>query len=67
MQKTDVTGDGGDHVPADTAVAVAYWHQRNPQLHPAQIAARIGRSERTVRRYWPPGTPNGTRGNRSSM
>jgi hypothetical protein len=23
-------------------------------MHPADIAAKIGRSERTVRRYWPP-------------
>jgi hypothetical protein len=41
-------------VPSDTAAAVAYWHGRDPSLHPADIAARIGRSERTVRRYWPP-------------
>ncbi|WP_428962971.1 DUF2637 domain-containing protein [Micromonospora fluostatini] len=37
-----------------TAEAVRWWHQRDPALHPAQIADRIGRSERTVRRYWPP-------------
>ncbi|WP_238450971.1 hypothetical protein [Micromonospora sp. 4G55] len=41
-------------MPADTAAAVAYWHRREPNLHPAEIAARIGKSERTVRRYWPP-------------
>jgi hypothetical protein len=41
-------------VPSDTAAAVAYWHGRDPSLHPADIAAKIGRSERTVRRYWPP-------------
>jgi hypothetical protein len=40
-------------VPSDTAGAVAYWYRRDPHLHPAQIAARIGRSERTVRRRWP--------------
>ncbi|MCP3785265.1 DUF2637 domain-containing protein [Micromonospora sp. A3M-1-15] len=42
-----------DDVPADTAPAVAYWRRRDPTLHPAEIAARIGRSERTVRRHWP--------------
>ncbi|MCT2280477.1 DUF2637 domain-containing protein [Micromonospora chalcea] len=49
--------DGGNssaEVPSDTAGAVAYWYQQNPSLHPADIATRIGRSERTVRRYWPP-------------
>ncbi|MCX4387294.1 DUF2637 domain-containing protein [Micromonospora peucetia] len=46
-------GAGGDEevVPSDTAGAVSYWHRRDPDLHPAQIAARIGRSERTVRRH----------------
>jgi hypothetical protein len=42
--------------PSETAAAVAYWYRRDPKLHPAQIATRIGRSERTVRRYWPPTT-----------
>jgi hypothetical protein len=32
-------------------------------MHPAQIGSRIGRSERTVRRYWPPPTPNSERVN----
>ncbi|TNH29845.1 DUF2637 domain-containing protein [Micromonospora orduensis] len=41
-------------VPSDTAGAVAYWYSQDPSLHPADIATRIGRSERTVRRYWPP-------------
>ncbi|MFE9207509.1 hypothetical protein [Micromonospora sp. NPDC007230] len=36
---------------------MAYWHHRDPDLHPAQIAERIGRSERTVRRHWPPPPP----------
>ncbi|MGW3615355.1 DUF2637 domain-containing protein [Micromonospora sp. NPDC005163] len=45
--------DGGP-VPPETVGAVAYWYRREPNLHPAEIAARIGRSERTVRRYWPP-------------
>ncbi|MGC4855067.1 DUF2637 domain-containing protein [Micromonospora sp. DT4] len=43
-----------DEVPSDTAGAVAYWYRHDPSLHPADIATRIGRSERTVRRYWPP-------------
>ncbi|WP_308194927.1 DUF2637 domain-containing protein [Micromonospora sp. R77] len=46
--------DAEEVVPSETASAVAYWHRRDPTLHPADIAARIGRSERTVRRYWPP-------------
>jgi hypothetical protein len=45
-------GDDGP-VPSSTADAVAYWYQRDPGLHPAEIGAKIGRSERTVRRYWP--------------
>lgn len=47
-------GANGDSVPEETAAAVAYWFQREPGLHPRDIGARIGRSERTVRRYWPP-------------
>ncbi|MFG3301490.1 DUF2637 domain-containing protein [Micromonospora chersina] len=49
-----------DDVPADTAPAVAYWRRRDPTLHPAEIAARIGRSERTVRRHWPSPSRNGS-------
>ncbi|MEW2330624.1 DUF2637 domain-containing protein [Micromonospora chersina] len=49
-----------DDVPADTAPAVAYWRRRDPTLHPAEIAARIGRSERTVRRHWPSPARNGS-------
>ncbi|WP_435125631.1 DUF2637 domain-containing protein [Micromonospora tulbaghiae] len=41
-----------DDVPPGTAAAVSYWRRRDPTMHPADIAARIGRSERTVRRYW---------------
>jgi hypothetical protein len=29
---------------------VAYWRDRHPDLRPAQIAARVGKSERQVRR-----------------
>ncbi|MET7949026.1 DUF2637 domain-containing protein [Micromonospora sp. NPDC005324] len=47
-----------DNAPADTAAAVAYWRHRDPELLPADIAARIGKSERTVYRYWSPPTPN---------
>lgn len=36
---------------SDTREAVEYWRRHDSTLHPAQIAARIGRSERTVRRY----------------
>jgi hypothetical protein len=50
---TDVVGEK-DTAPSDTAAAVAYWYRHDPHLHPAEIAARISRSERTVRRYWPP-------------
>jgi hypothetical protein len=46
--------DGPPPRSAGTSVAVAYWYRTNPNLHPADIAARIGKSERTVRRYWPP-------------
>ncbi|MGY4898612.1 DUF2637 domain-containing protein [Micromonospora aurantiaca (nom. illeg.)] len=52
------SGDDGEDpsdgvaVTADTAAAVAYWRRRDPALQPAEVAARIGRSERTVRRNW---------------
>ncbi|TYC19343.1 DUF2637 domain-containing protein [Micromonospora sp. MP36] len=49
-----------DDVPADTAAAVAYWRRRAPHLHPADIARRIGKSERTVRRYLSRPATNGT-------
>jgi hypothetical protein len=45
----DETGD--DTVPAQTAAAVAYWRRKRPDLHPADIAALINKSERTVRRH----------------
>jgi hypothetical protein len=60
-------GEGNDAaVPADTAAAVAYWHSRDPSLHPADIATRIGRSERTVRRYWPPAASRTVNGHDAS-
>ena len=57
------SGTADDMVPSGTAAAVAYWYRRNPRMHPAEIGARISRSERTVRRYWPPATGNGGRVN----
>jgi hypothetical protein len=35
---------------SETAAAVAYWRDRHPRLRPAEIAARVGKSERQVRR-----------------
>ncbi|MEU5565507.1 DUF2637 domain-containing protein [Micromonospora musae] len=46
------TPSNGVAVIADTASAVAYWRRREPALQPAEVAARIGKSERTVRRHW---------------
>lgn len=70
-------GSGGDtnldedsnsaRVPSDTAGAVAYWYHYDPSLHPADIATRIGRSERTVRRYWPPAPRTANRLNTSRI
>ncbi len=54
--------DGHAATRSDTSAAVAYWYRHDPSMHPAEIAAKIGRSERTVRRYWPPSpqrTPHG--------
>lgn len=45
---------------AATRDAVQQWRSRDPALRPADIARRIGRSERTVRRNWtttPPPEP----------
>ncbi|MEU1968922.1 DUF2637 domain-containing protein [Micromonospora sediminicola] len=63
-----VDGKSNAEVPSDTAGAVAYWYRRDPSLRPADIATRIGRSERTVRRYWPPAprTANGYDTSRSA-
>ncbi|RKN46159.1 DUF2637 domain-containing protein [Micromonospora endolithica] len=44
----------GDTWLTDTAAAVAYWRHNDPALQPGEVAARIGRSERTVRRHWQP-------------
>ncbi|WP_082159211.1 DUF2637 domain-containing protein [Micromonospora sp. HK10] len=70
-------GSGGDtnldedsnsaRVPSDTAGAVAYWYRYDSSLHPADIATRIGRSERTVRRYWPPAARTANRLNTSRI
>jgi len=49
----DVEGDDVTGTPSHTADAVVYWLRRDPTLQPADIAAKLGRSKRTVRRYWP--------------
>jgi hypothetical protein len=35
---------------SETAAAVAHWRDRHPDMRPAEIAARVGKSERQVRR-----------------
>ncbi|RZU51290.1 uncharacterized protein DUF2637 [Krasilnikovia cinnamomea] len=50
-----------DVVPTDTAAAVAYWLRRDPTMHPDDIAARVGRSSRQVRRYMAPVAPGDRR------
>jgi hypothetical protein len=50
---SDSAAPEDDPIPRQTPAAVAYWRRREPHLHPREIAARIGRSERTVRRHWP--------------
>ncbi|GAA2393799.1 hypothetical protein [Dactylosporangium salmoneum] len=52
-------------VPSDTAAGV-YWRHRGSSRHPDEIAARIGRSERTVRRHWPPAPARATNGHDAS-
>jgi hypothetical protein len=39
-----------DRPPTDTAQAVAYWRNKDPTLRVADIAAKVGRSPRQVRR-----------------
>lgn len=56
-REQDEPSGGADTWLADTAAAVAYWRRRDPKLQPAEVAARIGRSERTVRRHWQPRAP----------
>ncbi|MEV5692023.1 hypothetical protein [Micromonospora globbae] len=63
----DRTGEGGEEAPApggpgqapevpgETAAAVAYWLKVDPTMGYDEIAKRIGRTERTVRRNLPPG------------
>ena len=48
-----IDGDDATGMPAHTADAVVYWLRQDPSLQPADIAAKLGRSMRTVRRYWP--------------
>ncbi|MGI5214851.1 hypothetical protein [Plantactinospora sp. CA-290183] len=46
----------GDARPSGTtAAAVAYWLQVDPHMNRDEIAAKIGKSRRTVSRYIPPG------------
>ncbi|WP_416901341.1 hypothetical protein [Micromonospora echinospora] len=42
-------------IPTETAAAVAYWLGIDPHMGYDDIARRIGRTERTVRRNVPPG------------
>ncbi|MFB9544977.1 hypothetical protein [Micromonospora sagamiensis] len=42
-------------IPTETAAAVAYWLGIDPHMGYDDIARRIGRTERTVRRNLPPG------------
>lgn len=41
-----------DEIPRETAGAVAYWRRREPGISLRDVAARIGRSTRTVYRHW---------------
>ncbi|MEV4511566.1 hypothetical protein AB0K00_21645 [Dactylosporangium sp. NPDC049525] len=43
---------GPDAGPQETAAAVAYWRRREPGISPGEVAARVGRSTRTVYRHW---------------
>ncbi|MBQ1052737.1 hypothetical protein KBX50_30315 [Micromonospora sp. C51] len=54
---TSVPGDHdkSSHSSVATAAAVAYWLDLDPQMGYDEIARRIGRTERTVRRNLPPG------------
>ena len=58
-----IGAEDDDVVLSGTAAAVAYWYRRDRGMHPAEIGARISRSERTVRRYRPPAAHNGGRVN----
>jgi len=40
----------GDVAPANVAEAVAWWRARHPDMPVREVCARVGRSERTVRR-----------------
>jgi hypothetical protein len=42
--------DDGDGPPADPAAAVAWWRSREPNLSLKELADKVGRSTRTVRR-----------------
>jgi len=40
----------GDVPPANTADAIAYWRAKDPTMSVRELCAKVGRSERTVRR-----------------
>ncbi|SCL17715.1 hypothetical protein [Micromonospora inyonensis] len=53
-----VNEDGGSsEVPKGTAEAVAYWLRREPNMEPELLAAKIGKSLRSVYRYLPADYP----------
>lgn len=49
--ETDSGPDGDDDIPA-TAAAIAAVLKSDPTLQPADVAVKINRSVRTVRRHW---------------
>jgi hypothetical protein len=50
--------DATDPAPVDTRAAVAYWQRRNPTISIDELAERVGRSARQVRRYLSSSRPN---------
>ncbi|MDG4795014.1 hypothetical protein [Micromonospora sp. WMMD1082] len=60
---THLPTDRGDpsQIPRKTAAAVAYWLGRDPRMELDELARRVGKTERTVRRYLPPSWRPATR------
>lgn len=52
LAATGSSDDAAQDMPADTAGAVAWLCTRHPEWTQKQVAAYVGVSERTVRRYW---------------
>ncbi len=52
---TPTNPESTPQMPGETAAAVAYWLDADPNMGYDEIARRIGRTERTVRRNLPPG------------